>query len=112
MNAVSCNCGMNDCFPGCGCEILTFLGKKWSVYIIMHLLESQQLRFNEFLDLMQKLGPSSLSSRLKEAENLELLNRDVETTSPVKVTYSLSERGKEIGDLLKKMKDLVHSWTN
>ena len=102
---------MDDCFPGCGCEILTFLGKKWSVYLIMHLMEAQRLRFNEFFEKMPKLGPSSLSSRLKEAENLELINRDVETKSPVKVSYSLSEKGKELGELLKKMKILVHSWT-
>ena len=112
MNEVNCDCGMNDCFPGCGCEILTFLGKKWSVYIIMHLMQIQKLRFNKFLNYMPKLGPKSLSTRLKEAENLELINRFVETDSPVKVSYSLSKKGIELGDLLKKMKDLVHSWTN
>ena len=103
---------MDDCFPGCGCEILTFLGKKWSVYLIMHLLEAQQLRFNEFLNKMPKLGPKSLSTRLKEAENLKLIKRYVETNSPVKVSYSLNKKGKEIGDLLKKMKLLIHSWTD
>ncbi len=112
MNEVNCDCGMNDCFPGCGCEILTFLGKKWSVYIIMHLMEIQQLRFNKFLNHMPKLGPKSLSARLKEAENLELINRSVETNSPVKVLYSLTKKGIELGNLLKKMKHLVHSWTN
>ena len=112
MKELDCACGMNDCFPGCGCEILSFLGKKWSVYIIMHLMESSHLRFNKFLHLMHKLGPKSLSTRLKEAEELELIGREVETMSPIKVNYYLSEKGKQLGEILEKMKSLVHSWTN
>jgi len=75
-------------------------------------MESSHLRFNEFLHLMGKLGPKSLSARLKEADELELIEREVETKSPVKVSYSLSKKGKQLGEILKKMKTLVHSWTN
>ena len=112
MKELGCECGMEDCFPGCGCEILSFLGKKWSAYIIMHLMQSNSLRFNEFSSLMYKLGPKTLSKRLKEAEELKLVERIVKPTKPVSISYLLTDKGDKIGNVLKEMKILIHSWTN
>jgi len=106
----SCICGMDDCFPGCGCEILALLGKKWSVFIMMHLMKIEKMRFNGLLGSLNGISPKSLSIRLKEFEELDLIIRKVEPTIPVKIRYSLNEKGKELGKLLSEMKSLVHSW--
>jgi DNA-binding HxlR family transcriptional regulator len=101
---------MEDCFPGCGCELLSLLGKRWSIFLIMHLMKSKIMRFNEFLDVLNSLSPKTLSKRLKQFEEMELIVRDVIPTSPVRVEYSLTQKGRDLGNVLQQLKSLVHSW--
>ena len=74
-------------------EVLTRVGDRWSVLIIISLAEYGTLRFNE---LKRNLGISQrmLSLVLKKLERDGLVNRNYHKTIPPKVEYTLSKMGK------------------
>jgi len=80
--------------PDCGRinEVLTRVGDRWSVLVIISLAEYRTLRFNE---LKRNLGISQrmLSLTLKKLERDGLVNRNYHTTIPPKVEYSLTKMG-------------------
>lgn len=73
-------------------EVLTRVGDRWSVLVIISLAQYGTLRFNE---LKRNLGISQrmLSRTLKELERDGLVNRTYHPTIPPKVEYSLTPMG-------------------
>ena len=74
-------------------EVLTRVGDRWSVLVIISLSEYGTLRFNE---LKRNIGISQrmLSLTLKKLERDGLVNRNYHPTIPPKVEYSLTKMGK------------------
>ena len=73
-------------------EVLSRVGDRWSVLVVISLAQYGTLRFNE---LKRNLGISQrmLSLTLKELERDGLVNRMYHQTIPPKVEYSLTEMG-------------------
>ena len=73
-------------------EVLTRVGDRWSVLVIISLSEYGTLRFNE---LKRNLGISQrmLSRTLRELERDGLVNRTYYPTIPPKVEYNLTKMG-------------------
>lgn len=76
-------------------EVLTRVGDRWSMLVIISLSEYETLRFNE---LKRNLGISQrmLSLTLKKLERDGLVNRVYHQTIPPKVEYSLTEMGNSL----------------
>lgn len=74
-------------------EVLSRVGDRWSVLVIISLTQYGTLRFNE---LKRNLGISQrmLSLTLKELERDGLVTRTQHATIPPKVEYNLTEMGK------------------
>jgi len=100
------------CESTCLCPaegIIDIVSKKWAICIISHLGEKENgYRFNELQRTLDGISPKSLSDRLKELTEEDLINRDVENSVPPKVTYTLTGDGKE---LYQRLKPLVE-WVN
>ncbi len=89
--------------------IIDIISKKWAICIISHLGEKEDgYRFNELQRSLNGISPKSLSDRLKELKEEKLINRDVEESVPPKVTYTLTEDGR---DLHERLEPLVE-WVN
>ncbi|MDG0988548.1 MAG: helix-turn-helix domain-containing protein [Yoonia sp.] len=73
-------------------EVLSRVGDRWSVLVVISLAQYGTLRFNE---LKRNLGISQrmLSLTLKELERDGLVNRTYHPTIPPKVEYKLTEMG-------------------
>jgi len=73
-------------------EVLSRVGDRWSVLVVISLAQYGTLRFNE---LKRNLGISQrmLSLTLKELERDGLVNRTYYPTIPPKVEYDLTELG-------------------
>lgn len=73
-------------------EVLSRVGDRWSVLVVISLAEYGTLRFNK---LKRNLGISQrmLSRTLKELERDGLVNRTYHPTIPPKVEYNLTEMG-------------------
>ena len=80
-------------------EVLTRVGDRWSVLVIISLSEYGTLRFNE---LKRNLGISQrmLSLTLKKLERNGLVDRTYYPTIPPKVEYKLTSMGKSLRCLL------------
>jgi DNA-binding HxlR family transcriptional regulator len=74
-------------------EVLSRVGDRWSILVIISLTQYGTLRFNE---LKRNLGISQrmLSLTLRELERDGLVNRKQYPTIPPKVEYSLTPMGK------------------
>ncbi|WP_246476061.1 winged helix-turn-helix transcriptional regulator [Roseibium litorale] len=81
-------------------EVLSRVGDRWSVLIVISLANYGILRFNE---LKRNLGISQrmLSLTLRELERDGMVNRTYHPTIPPKVEYSLTPLGKSFREPLK-----------
>ncbi|MEM9320689.1 MAG: helix-turn-helix domain-containing protein [Pseudomonadota bacterium] len=74
-------------------EVLSRVGDRWSVLVVISLAQYGTLRFNE---IKRNLGISQrmLSLTLKELERDGMVNRTQYPTIPPKVEYELTKMGK------------------
>jgi DNA-binding HxlR family transcriptional regulator len=69
------------------------LGRPWNA-LILNVLQSGPLRFNELGERAQGPTDKVLSARLKELEARGLVARTVEPGPPVRCTYALTAAGR------------------
>jgi len=83
-------------------EVLSRVGDRWSVLVIISLAQYGTLRFNE---LKRNLGISQrmLSRTLRELERDGLVNRTQYPTIPPKVEYTLTPLGESFREPVAKL---------
>lgn len=86
-------------------DTLEILGGKWKVLIIACLCY-QPMRYSELLKKVQGISGKMLSRELKELEANGLINRNVSATSPVSVSYEITE----YGESLKQLTQVIAKW--
>jgi DNA-binding HxlR family transcriptional regulator len=87
------------------------VGKRWTGAILYVLLESgRPLRFSEIAHSVPDLSDRLLSERMKELEKRGIVERHVTATSPVRVEYELTERGRELDAALTELKRWADRW--
>jgi DNA-binding HxlR family transcriptional regulator len=88
---------------------LRVLSKKWTVFIVLQLLEFETLNFTNIQNRIKKqseenLSATVLSGSLSILEEQGIVKRKVLSEKmPIRVIYSLTEKGKELGELLNKI---------
>ncbi|NNC36483.1 MAG: transcriptional regulator [Acidimicrobiales bacterium] len=89
-----------DCSDGCPIEMaLEQIAGKWKGLIIFHLME-ETLRFNELARRVGKVTQRSLTKQLRELEAEKIINRKVYPVVPPKVEYSLTEKGRDLRQII------------
>ena len=88
------------------------LGSEWRILISYYLLDNP-LRFN---DLLRKGKPDDLNARtlsrtLKYLQKNGIVERTVVGTEPFSVVYSLTEKGRDLGDILGAYRRWGEKWT-
>ncbi|MFF3102809.1 winged helix-turn-helix transcriptional regulator [Viridibacillus arvi] len=87
---------------------MDLIGKRWMGLILYQLLEGPQ-RFNEIESSMPISG-RLLSERLKELEKEGLVERHVYTEVPVRVEYTLTEKGQGLKDAINEIENWSKKW--
>jgi DNA-binding HxlR family transcriptional regulator len=82
---------------------IELIGKRWTGAIVSALTEGPQ-RFGELAKAVPGLSDRLLSQRLRELEEEGLVEREVEPGQPVRVTYSLTRAGTELGPAIAELK--------
>jgi DNA-binding HxlR family transcriptional regulator len=85
------------------------VGKRWSGAILSALSEGP-LRFGEIAAVVPGMSDRLLSQRLRELETEGLVRRTVEAGSPVRVTYSLTEKGADLDPALRELQAWGRRW--
>jgi DNA-binding HxlR family transcriptional regulator len=81
-------------------DALSIFSSRWTVEILATLYIAGDRRFNELRKLLRGISSRTLSDKLTKCVETGLVDRVVETTSPVKVTYQLTDHGRDAGRLL------------
>lgn len=90
-------------------EAFQLLGKRW-VGIIIRVLEAGPTRFNEIAEQIPDISKKMLTERLKDLEEQGMLKRDVTPTTPVRITYTLTEKGQAITPALTEVQKWADEW--
>jgi DNA-binding HxlR family transcriptional regulator len=88
---------------------IELIGKRWTGAIVFALTE-RPLRFGELAKAVPGLSDRLLSRRLRELEDEGLVEREVNSGSPVRVTYSLTEAGRQLQPALAELKAWANRW--
>lgn len=73
--------------------------RKWVVEIMFVLSQRGTLRFNELKESLDGISSRTLSKRLTELGEQGLVDRELYDEMPVRVEYSLTERGNDVAAL-------------
>ena len=88
---------------------IELIGKRWTGAIVCALTE-RPMRYRELGKAIPGLSDRLLSQRLRELEDEGLVERRVEAGSPVRVTYSLTEAGRQLDPVLSELKSWARRW--
>jgi DNA-binding HxlR family transcriptional regulator len=85
------------------------IGKRWNGAIVRSML-SGSVRFSDFLSQIPGLSDRLLSERLRELEAAGVVKRIVHPEVPVRIEYLLTERGRELQDIVLRISDWAERW--
>jgi DNA-binding HxlR family transcriptional regulator len=91
-------------------EAVELVGKRWTGAILYVLLHGGPLRFTEIGQAVPDLSDRLLSERMKELEARGIVERRVHDGTPVKVSYELTEKGRELAPALLELKAWADRW--
>ena len=90
-------------------ETAKLLGKKWVILVLRELLAGKR-RFNGILRSLEGISPGVLSNRLDEMENMGIIKREMYAEVPLRVEYSLTEKGWDLKDAVVSMAEWWMKW--
>jgi DNA-binding HxlR family transcriptional regulator len=88
---------------------IELIGKRWTGAILCALTD-RPMRFGELARAIPGLSDRLLSQRLRELEDEGVVQREVEAGTPVRVTYSLTEKGAELGPAIDELRLWARRW--
>ncbi len=83
------------------------IGSEWNFIIIRYLM-TRSMGFNELLREAKGISSKTLSNNLKTMSNRGLVKRVIVSTQPFNVSYSLTEKGMALREVI----DLLGQWGN
>lgn len=85
------------------------LGRRWAAPVLLEILNGNN-RFNTLLKDIPGINPRTFSTRLIEFQDLGLIKRELNTSSPSRVSYSLTPKGEEMRQLLREIVSFSLKW--
>lgn len=83
---------------------IDLISRKWTLLILWLLSKYGRLRYTDLERKLDGVNPNTLSTRLDELEETELVARQRFNEVPPRVEYSLTEAGKELARLTKPLR--------
>jgi DNA-binding HxlR family transcriptional regulator len=85
------------------------IGRRWSG-AILYALHGGETRFSDLTEVVPGLSDRLLSERLKELEAEGLVVRTVFPEIPVRIEYTLTEKGRALGEVMAAIGAWAHEW--
>ena len=95
----------------CYCQldgVMDVISRKYAIQVICLVGALQPVRYAEIETTLGNVSSSTLSSRLDELAEADILHRERYAEIPPRVEYSITERGVELCELL----DPLLKWAN
>jgi DNA-binding HxlR family transcriptional regulator len=94
-------------------EAVELVGKRWTGAILWVLLHhGGRMRFTEIVNSVDDLSDRLLSERMKELEKRGIVKRHVTSGTPAKVSYELTDKGRELAPAMAELKVWADRWLN
>ncbi|MFJ7934107.1 winged helix-turn-helix transcriptional regulator [Sporosarcina sp. NPDC096371] len=90
-------------------ECYHIIGKKWMALIIYTLMKEPK-RFSEIHTFIPDLSKRMLTERMKELEDTGIVIRNVIPDRPVRIEYSLTRKGNDLGTALQAVEGWAEKW--
>lgn len=90
-------------------KTFTILGKKWTGLIIEVLLVDNR-RFKDISEQISGVSDRVLVERLKELEEEGIVLRTENEEGPIKVMYSLTEKGRSLEKVMAEIQTWADEW--
>ena len=84
---------------------LDIVGERWTILILRDLVTGGPRKFQDFERSLAGISPNTLSSRLKRLEEAGIVERRFYEQHPPRAEYVLTEKGKELGPVLRTLFD-------
>lgn len=90
------------------------IGKKWNGQLIhyLSLCENHTAHFSDIKRDVSGITPKALSMRLSELIAHGLVEKNVHGTSPVTISYSLTQKGADLAESLKSIQEWAIKYVN
>jgi DNA-binding HxlR family transcriptional regulator len=82
---------------------------KWTLLIIRDLASGVK-RFNQLERSLHGISPKTLSERLRSLEEEGIITRQTFAEVPPRVEYSLTEKGRDLVDVIESMRSYGKRW--
>jgi len=86
------------------------LGKRWTGLIIRTLLSGSK-RFSDMQKIIPSLSARMLTERFKELEEQGIIVRDVYPEMPVRIEYSLTNKGRDLEKTMDEIQKWAEKWS-
>lgn len=90
----------------CAVELV---GRRWTGAILSAMLMGAT-RFTDIIHAVPGLSDRLLSERLKELEATGIVDRIVHPETPVRIEYRLTEKGRELNDVITALTSWAEDW--
>lgn len=85
------------------------VGRRWTGAILSAMLMGAT-RFTDIIHAVPGLSDRLLSERLKELESTGIVVRTVHPETPVRIEYTLTEKGRELNDVIGALTRWADHW--
>jgi DNA-binding HxlR family transcriptional regulator len=87
---------------GCIASAMEIIGNKWTALILRDLVSGPK-RFSELEKLVGNINPRTLSQRLDDLEQHEIITKQSFAEVPPRIEYTLTAKGKDLVPVLQQM---------
>jgi DNA-binding HxlR family transcriptional regulator len=87
------------------------IGKRWNV-LIVRVLQGGPTRYTGLRDGLPQISDAMLSERLKELEHADIVRREVAPSTPVRISYELTERGRDLATVMDRLGMWAERWAD
>jgi DNA-binding HxlR family transcriptional regulator len=101
--AASCGCGSGLAVGDCLCPatpVAKLIGRRYALGLLSLISTRGTVRYTELRSRLGNVSSSTLAARLADLERAGLIVRTVHPTTPPRVEYGLTPRGRELCSVL------------
>lgn len=91
---------------------IELIGRRWTGAILSILAKSGEVRFSDVQGAIPELSARLLTERLRELEESGIVARHVSSDRPVRVSYSLTDKGVALQPVLDGIGAWAETWAD
>jgi DNA-binding HxlR family transcriptional regulator len=90
-------------------QAVELIGRRWTGAVLRALLPGTR-RFSRLRQAVPEISSRALALRLRELNGAALVTRGVDPEGPVRVTYTLTKKGRALRGALGRLEQWAHEW--